>query len=58
MTDADDIPGSVADWEDPVVGYAEMVDQVQRLGFVVAREVGDETVFVEVDRDPLFPRQA
>jgi hypothetical protein len=57
MTDAQDVPGSVADWESPVADFAEMVDQVQRLGFVVAQPAGDEPVFVEVDRDPQFPRR-
>lgn len=56
MTDAQAVPGSAADWERPITTYEQMVDQVQRLGFVVAQPVGDETVFVEVDRDPLFPR--
>ena len=57
MTDAQDVPGSVADWESPVSDFAEMVDQVQRLGFIVAHPAEDEPVFVEVDRDPQFLRQ-
>lgn len=57
MTDATAVPGSVADWEDPIGPFAEMVDNVLRLGFIVPRQVGAETVFVEVDRDPQFPRQ-
>jgi hypothetical protein len=57
MTDATDVPGSVADWEDPIGPFAEMVDDVLRLGFIVPQQVGGQTVFVEVDRDPLFPRQ-
>jgi hypothetical protein len=56
MTDATAVPGSVADWENPIDGYSDMVDNVQRLGFIVAHQVGDETVFVEVDRDPQFAR--
>jgi hypothetical protein len=56
MTDASDIPGSESEWEAPISLYEEMVDHVLRLGFVVAQQVGGETVFVEVDRDPQFPR--
>jgi hypothetical protein len=57
MTDATDIPGSEAEWENPIQLYREMVDHVQRLGFVVARTDEGQTVFVEAERDPTFPRQ-
>ena len=33
------------------------VEHVLRLGFIVAQEVEGQTVFVEVDRDPQFPRR-
>jgi hypothetical protein len=56
MTDGGNVPGSVAEWEKPIVGFQQMVDHVLRLGFIVPQQVGDETVFVEVDRDPQFPR--
>lgn len=57
MTDPRDVPRSVADWEAPIGPFEEMVEDVQRLGFIVPRQVGAETVFVEVDRDPQFPRR-
>lgn len=57
MTDANDVPGSEAEWENPINGFQPMVDQVLRLGFIVSQQVGQDTVFVEVDRDPQFPRQ-
>ena len=57
MTDPTDIPGSDAEWENPIQQYREMVDSVQRLGFVVPRTVGGQTVYVEAERDPTFPRQ-
>ena len=57
MTDPQDVPGSVADWESPIGrAYEEMIEHVQQLGFIVARQVGDETVLVESERDPGFPR--
>lgn len=57
MTDPDDVPGSEAEWENPVQLYREMVDDVQRLGFVVPRTHRGQRVHVEVERDPAFPRQ-
>jgi hypothetical protein len=33
-----------------------MVDNVQRLGFIVPQQVDGRTVFVEQDRDRNFPR--
>ena len=57
MTDPADIPGSEAEWENPIQRYREMVDDVQRLGFVVPRTHGGQTVYVEAERDPTFPRQ-
>jgi len=56
MTDANDVPGSETEWETPIDGFEAMVEHVLRLGFVVAQQVDGETVFVEVDRDPQFPR--
>jgi hypothetical protein len=57
MTDPDDIPGSEAEWENPIQLYREMVDDVQRLGFVVPRTHQGQRVHVEVERDPTFRRQ-
>lgn len=57
VTDPGSVPASKKQWEDPIDGYEAMVDHVLRLGFVVPKEVGGETVFVEVERDPLFPRR-
>ena len=57
VTDPQSVPGSKKQWEDPIDGYRAMVDHVLRLGFVVPQEVGGETVFVEVERDPQFPRR-
>lgn len=57
MTDASDIPGSEAEWENPIGPYSEMVDHVLRLGFIVPQQVDGQQVLVEVDRDPTFPRQ-
>ena len=56
MTDKTDVPGSAADWNTPIGGFQEMVDHVLRLGFVVPQQTAAGTVFVEVDRDPTFPR--
>ena len=57
MTDAHDVPKSEVEWEAPINGFESMVEHVLRLGFIVPQQVGGETVFVEVDRDPLFPRE-
>jgi L-Lysine epsilon oxidase N-terminal/L-lysine epsilon oxidase C-terminal domain len=57
MTDAADIPGSEAEWENPIQLYREMVENVQRLGFVVPQTQAGQTVFVEKERDPTFHRQ-
>ena len=43
--------------EQPIDNYLAMVDHVLELGFVVPQEIGGETVFVEVERDPQFPRR-
>jgi hypothetical protein len=56
VTDAGVVPGSKRNWESPIDEYELMVEHVMRLGFVVPRQVGGETVFVEVERDPQFPR--
>jgi hypothetical protein len=57
MTDASDIPGSAAEWENPIGPYRAMVDHVLQLGFIVPQQVDGQQVLVEVDRDPNFPRQ-
>ena len=57
MTRADRIPGSMAEWKEPVSGFKSMVDNVLRLGFVVPQQIGDQTVVVETERDPQFPRR-
>jgi len=60
MTDGNQIPNSRADWESPIeeLDHQGMVDHVQQLGFVVAQQVAGNTVYVEQDRDPGFPRAA
>jgi L-Lysine epsilon oxidase N-terminal/L-lysine epsilon oxidase C-terminal domain len=57
MTDANRIPLSKDAWARPVGSYEEMVEHVQQLGFIVPKRVGDQTVFVEQERDPSFPRE-
>jgi len=56
MTDANNIPGSQVQWVAPIGDHQAMVDQVQRLGFIVPVQQGQQTVHVEQDRDPQFPR--
>ena len=56
MTDAHAIPAGSAEWEKPIDGFQAMVEHVLQLGFVMPRQVDGDTVFVEVDRDPEFPR--
>jgi hypothetical protein len=61
MTRADDVPGSQAQWADPMLltDYQAMVDHAMQLGFVVAAQnSAGQTVFVEQERDPKFPRDA
>jgi L-Lysine epsilon oxidase N-terminal/L-lysine epsilon oxidase C-terminal domain len=60
MTDPANIPASQAPWEAPIPegDHQGMVDHVQQLGFVVPQQVNGQTVFVEQDRDPAFPRAA
>jgi hypothetical protein len=57
MTDPDDVPGSQADWENPIGPFSEMVTNTLRLGFIVPRQADGGQVFVEAERDPTFPRQ-
>jgi L-Lysine epsilon oxidase N-terminal/L-lysine epsilon oxidase C-terminal domain len=59
MTKADAIPGSQVEWADPigVVDHQGMVDHALQLGFVVPQQVGGQTVMIEQDRDPQFPRE-
>jgi hypothetical protein len=57
VTDPQVVPGSKKDWENPINDYQPMVDHVLRLGFIVPKRVDSATVFVEVERDPQFPRQ-
>jgi hypothetical protein len=58
MTDANNIPASQVFWEAPIPqgDHQQMVDHVMALGFIVPTQVGAETVFVEAERDPGFPR--
>jgi L-Lysine epsilon oxidase N-terminal/L-lysine epsilon oxidase C-terminal domain len=60
MTDLNNIPGSQAAWEDPIPegDHQGMIDHVLQLGFIVPRQAGGQRVFVEVDRDPQFVRNA
>jgi hypothetical protein len=57
MLDSTQIPGSLAEWANPIADHQGMVDNVQRLGFVVSVKVGSENVFVEAERDSSFQRQ-
>jgi hypothetical protein len=56
MLKATNVPASQADWAAPVSDHESMVDNVQRLGFIAPRTVNGETVFVEQERSPSFPR--
>ena len=58
MTDANNIPASRTNWEDPIPegDHQGMVDHVQQLGFIVPQQLGAQTVFTEQDRNPNFPR--
>lgn len=56
MLDPNDVPGSASDWANPVDSYESMVQHVHQLGFVVPQDVGGQTVLVESERDPQFPR--
>jgi len=58
MTRANSIPGSAANWRLPIRGgdFEAMVDNTMRLGFILPTQSGDQTVFVESERDPGFPR--
>ena len=58
MADPNSIPGSTREWEEPITSFAEMVQHVLRLGFIVPQQVDGQTVLVEVDRDPQFPRHS
>lgn len=59
MLDPNQIPGSEADWANPVsiTDHEGMIEHWKDFGFVVPEEAGGQTVFVESDRDPGFPRQ-
>ncbi|MGB9369043.1 MAG: LodA/GoxA family CTQ-dependent oxidase [Xanthobacteraceae bacterium] len=59
MTDANNIPGSEAEWAAPlfVLDHQGMVDHAFQLGFIVpAIDNAGKQVFVEEDRDPNYPR--
>lgn len=59
MTQANNIPGSQAAWENPIAegDHQGMVDHVQQLGFIVPTVAPDgSTIFLEAERDPAFPR--
>ena len=57
MTRADSIPGSDEDWAQPIRDFKGMVDNTLRLGFIVPQQVDGDTVVVETERDPQFPRR-
>ena len=57
MTRPDRIPGSDEDWAQPIGDFKGMVDNALRLGFIVPRQVDGDTVVVETERDPQFPRR-
>jgi hypothetical protein len=56
MTVAARIPGSQANWAEPIGDHQTMVDQFHQLGFVVGVNQGASTVYTEAERDPAFPR--
>jgi hypothetical protein len=58
MVDKKNIPGSQKQWAAPleITDHQGMVDHWNDLGFVVADQTGGGTVFIEVDRNPGFPR--
>jgi hypothetical protein len=58
MLDSGQIPASQSSWADPIADHQGMVDNAQRLGFIVPARVGAETVFVEAERDSTLRRQA
>jgi hypothetical protein len=59
MTDGNNVPGSQAQWEEPIPegDHQGMVDHVMQLGFIVPTQVSGKTVLVEAERDPQFPRE-
>ena len=59
MLNAVEIPGSQAEWANPlqITDHQGMVDHWNHLGFIVPTQAGGQTVFVEADRDPEFPRE-
>lgn len=56
ILDANLVPGSQADWANPVSDHQGMVDDFSRLGFIVPTNVGSQTVFIEAERDATFKR--
>jgi hypothetical protein len=50
------VPESKADWANPISDHQGMIDNFQRLGFIVTVTSDTETVFVEAERDPTFSR--
>jgi L-lysine epsilon oxidase-like protein len=56
MLDRNRIPASQADWANPIPDHQGMVDNAQRLGFIVPTGLGPNTVFVEAERDPTLNR--
>jgi hypothetical protein len=60
MTDPHNIPASQSPWEAPIPegDHQGMVDHVLQLGFIVGTQINGQIVFLEVDRDPKFPREA
>jgi hypothetical protein len=59
MLDPARVPGSQVDWANPIgqLDHRGMVDNVERLGFIVPAGAGNPGVFVEADRDPQFKRK-
>jgi hypothetical protein len=57
MLDIGAIPQSAEEWAIPVDSHRSMVENFQRLGFIVPRIVNGDTVFVEAERDETFKRQ-
>lgn len=59
MLDPDQVPGSQAEWANPlgITDHEGMIEHWQDFGFVVPTQASGQTVFVEADRDPNFPRE-
>lgn len=57
MLDPSQVPSSQVTWANPIdEDHQGMVDNVERLGFIVPADASNPTVFVEAERDPGLKR--